>query len=189
MLIRLGNDHTAGTTPGMPSPATMIADNDYALGQIVEAVSTGPLWNETAIVVVEDDAQGGYDHVDSHRSICLVISPYSKRSQTDSRFYNTDSALHTVLGLLDIPPMNHFVASSSPIDCFEKVAVNGEPHQAILPPVTTIRINTESSYRAKESARIFHTYREESGPDRELADILWRDAKGARSQPQRRRNR
>ena len=181
MLLRLGNNHTNGTTPGAPTPSAMIADNDYALGQLVETVSNGPLWNQTAIVCVEDDAQGGYDHVEGHRSIAFVIHPKVRRAKVDSRFFNTDSALRTVEWLLGMKPANQMMFTAKPLDVFEAKVVNGEPYKAILPAKATFRANTATAYRAADSARLFHTFREESAPDRELADILWGAEKGANS--------
>jgi YVTN family beta-propeller protein len=179
MMVRFGNDHTNGTAPGSATPSAMFADNDYAVGQLVEAVSKGPLWSKTAIIVIEDDAQGGFDHVDGHRSIAFVISPYVKRGIVDSRFYNTDSALRTVFALLGLKPNNQFIASSWPLRVFDSKPVNPEPYTAILPPASVFKTNTEASYRAQDSARLYHTDHEESEADEELADILWGDAKGA----------
>ena len=178
MLVRFGNDHTQGTTPGAPTPAAMIADNDFAVGQLIETVSHGPLWKRTAIVIIEDDAQGGYDHVDGHRSTCWVVSPWVKPSGIYHRFYNTDDALRTVEWLLGLPPTNQFTATASPIDCFANSPVNIAPVDALLPSRSTMEVNTVRSYRAMESAKLFNPTREESAPDRELADILWRARKG-----------
>ncbi len=179
-ILRFGNDHTNGTTPGSPSPASMIADNDYAVGQLVEEVTKGPLWAKTAIVIVEDDAQGGYDSVDGHRSICLVISPFTPRGRVHSQFANTDSALRTVEVLMGIESSNHYMATAEPLKAFGKTRVNREAYSAILPAEAVAKaVNTEASYRAADSARLFRTDREESAPDRELADILWGDRFGA----------
>jgi DNA-binding beta-propeller fold protein YncE len=110
VLLYLPDDHTHGTAPGAPRPAASVADNDLALGRVVEAVSHSPYWVDTAIFVVEDDAQDGADHVDAHRSIALVISKYSpgsaEHSFVDSRFYTTVNMVHTMEVLLDLPPMN-----------------------------------------------------------------------------------
>jgi hypothetical protein len=110
VLLYLPDDHTHGTAPGAPRPAASVADNDLALGRVVEAVSHSPYWDDTAIFVVEDDAQDGADHVDAHRSIALVISKYSpgsaEHSFVDSRFYTTVNLVHTMEVLLDLPPMN-----------------------------------------------------------------------------------
>lgn len=178
MMVRFGNDHTNGTSPDSASPSAMLADNDYAVGQLVQAVSSGPLWKSTAIVIVEDDAQGGFDHVDGHRSICLVISPYVKRHRVDSHFYNTDSALRTVYDLLGLRPGNQFLASASSLSVFDREASNMEPYTAILPPKKTFTVNTKDSYRAADSAQLYKTDHEESDADAQLADILWYDKVG-----------
>ncbi len=110
VLLYLPADHTGGTRPGKPRPAASVADNDLALGRVVEAVSHSPYWDDTAIFVVEDDAQDGADHVDAHRSIALVISKYSPGSIqqpfVDHRFYTTVNMVHTMEALLGLPPMN-----------------------------------------------------------------------------------
>ncbi len=110
VLLRLPNDHTFGTKPGMPTPAASVADNDLALGRVVEAVSHSPYWNNTAIFVLEDDAQSGADHVDAHRSVAFVISKYSPRTAApfvDHHFYTTVNLLRTMEAILGLPPMNH----------------------------------------------------------------------------------
>jgi hypothetical protein len=112
-FLWLPNDHTAGTRPGSPSPRASVADNDLALGRIVDAVSHSSYWNDTAIFVLEDDAQNGSDHVDAHRSTALVISKYSPKGPkpfVDHRFYTTVSVIRTAEELLGLPPMNLFDA-------------------------------------------------------------------------------
>src|SRR6185437_16608597 len=91
MIVRMGNDHTSGTTPGKIAPLSAVADNDQGVGMLVDAVSKSRFWNETAIFVIEDDAQNGPDHVDSHRVTALVVSPYTKRNFVDSTMYSTSS--------------------------------------------------------------------------------------------------
>jgi DNA-binding beta-propeller fold protein YncE len=111
VILRLPNDHTAGTRVGFPTPAASVADNDLAVGRVVEAVSHSPYWDDTAIFVLEDDAQDGADHVDAHRSIALVVSKYSPSSAqspyVDSNFYTTVSMIHTMEALLGLPPLNN----------------------------------------------------------------------------------
>ncbi len=106
VLLRLPNDHTAGTRPGMPTPNASVADNDLALGRVVEAVSSSPYWDDTAIFVLEDDAQNGADHVDAHRSTALVISKYAPGNAThpavDHGFYTTVNMIHTMEVLLGL---------------------------------------------------------------------------------------
>ena len=110
VLLYLPDDHTHGTAPGHPRPAASVADNDLALGRVVEAVSHSPYWDDTAILVIEDDAQDGADHVDAHRSIAFVVSKYSPGSLehpfVDHSFYTTVNMVHTLETLLGLPPMN-----------------------------------------------------------------------------------
>ena len=173
-MIRLPRDHTSGTAAGASSPRAMVADNDYAVGQVVEAVSKSPFWKSSAIFILEDDAQNGFDHVDAHRSIAFVISPFVKRSILDSRFYNTDSMLRTMGLLLGLPPLCQYDAVASPIDVFGAKLENPEPYTAILPKREIIaEVNQRTAYRAADSARLLNPYKEESAPDEELNDILW----------------
>lgn len=178
-LLRLGRDHTAGTTAGASSPRAMVADNDYAVGQVVETISKSPYWKTSAIVIVEDDAQNGFDHVDAHRSIAFVVSPFVAEKTRDSRFYNTDSALATMERLLGLPPMNRYDAAAPPLAVFGSKPVNDAPYAAILPARAIIaEVNAKTAYRAADSARLLHPRREESEPDEQLNDILWHAVKG-----------
>jgi len=178
-LVRLMRDHTIGTVPGLPSPRAMVADNDYAVGQVVDAISHSRYWKSSAIVIVEDDAQNGYDHVDAHRSTGYVISPFIKRGTHYSRFGNTDSALKTIEAILGLPPMTMYDAIAAPLDVFGKTPSNAAPYNAILPPRSVItQLNSLRSYKAKQSATLFNPLREESAPDEALNEILWRSIKG-----------
>ena len=105
MVMSLGEDHTTGTRPGTFTPQACVASNDLALGRIVEAVSQSKSWPETAIFVIEDDAQNGPDHVDAHRTVGLVISPYTKRKHLDSTQYSTVSMIRTIELILGLPPL------------------------------------------------------------------------------------
>ena len=112
VMLRLPNDHTAGTRPGGPTPKSSVADNDLAVGRAVEAISHSPFWDDTAFFILEDDAQNGADHVDAHRSIALVVSKYAPHGPNgapfvDSRFYSTVSVVRTMEALLGLPPMNN----------------------------------------------------------------------------------
>jgi hypothetical protein len=110
MTMRLGNDHTNGTAAGKIAPLSSFADNDYALGMIVEGVSRSKFWKSTAIFVLEDDAQNGPDHIDSHRSPAYIISPYTRTGAIDGAMYNTTSMLRTMELILHLRPMTHFDA-------------------------------------------------------------------------------
>jgi len=122
MIMLLPNDHTAGTRPGMPTPAAMVADNDLALGRIVEAISRSKFWAETCIFVVEDDPQAGFDHIDGHRTVALVASAYTRRHFVDSTNYNQTSMVRTVEQILGLPPMNQLDGSATPMaSCFTRM--------------------------------------------------------------------
>lgn len=187
-MIRFGTDHTQGTRKGAPTPQAMVADNDYAVGQLVEAVSHSPFWKSTVICVLEDDAQAGYDHVDAHRSTAYVISPYIKRGLVDSTFYNTDSMLRTMCLLLGMPPMSQYDAVATPMNIFGPTASNAEPYVAVrAAKEIACQTNDASAYRSKDSEKISLHY-EESGVDEGLNDILWGSIKGAKTpRPQVRR--
>ena len=113
-IVRLGNDHTAGTAPGRPTPRALVAENDLALGRLVEAISQSRFWPESAIFVLEDDAQNGPDHVDAHRSVLLVASPWAKRGSVDSTLYTTSGVLRTIELVLGLPPMSQYDAAATP---------------------------------------------------------------------------
>jgi hypothetical protein len=113
--MSLGENHTQGTTPGAPTPQACVASNDLALGRLVEAISRSKYWDKIAIFVIEDDAQNGADHVDAHRTIGLVISPYVRRGHLDSSQYSTCSMLRTMELILGLPPMSQFDASANPM--------------------------------------------------------------------------
>jgi YVTN family beta-propeller protein len=179
MLVRLGRDHTAGTAAGQASPRAMVADNDYAVGQLVETVSHGALWKKTAIFILEDDAQNGFDHVDAHRSTAFVVSPFVPRASHDSRFFNTDSVLRTMELLLGLDPMTLYDATAPALTVFGATPDNAAPYTAILPSKAIVgEVNGRLAYRAKDSERLLNPLVEESEPDEELNEILWRSIKG-----------
>jgi len=114
MLMCLPNDHTSGTKPKSPTPAAQVADNDLALGQIIEAVSHSRFWPETCVFVIEDDPQAGWDHVSGYRTTAYVVSPYTLRGTVVSAQYNQTSLLRTMELILGLPPMNVFDATATP---------------------------------------------------------------------------
>lgn len=119
IIMTLPQDHTSGTSPGLPTPRAHVADNDLAVGRLVEAISKSKFWPNTCIIINEDDPQDGFDHVDGHRSICLVVSPYTKRGEVVSKFYSQTSVIHTIELMLGLPPMNQMDALAPPMtDCF-----------------------------------------------------------------------
>jgi YVTN family beta-propeller protein len=143
-IVRLPSDHTAGLRAGMPTPQFYVADNDYALGRLVEAVSNSPYWKDTAIFVVEDDAQDGPDHVDAHRSPALIISAYNRRGVLIHAFHNTVSLIRTMEMLLGMPPMNQLDAAAVPVAIFQSQA-DMRPYKAILPEVALDNLITQSA--------------------------------------------
>ncbi|NOY36296.1 MAG: bifunctional YncE family protein/alkaline phosphatase family protein, partial [Chlorobi bacterium] len=119
IIMLLPCDHTSGTSPGLPTPRAAVADNDLALGRIVDAISHSKFWSTTCILVTEDDPQAGLDHVDGHRTVGLVISPYTKRGQVISTNYTQINMFRTIENILGIPPLNQFDLSAEPMaDCF-----------------------------------------------------------------------
>ncbi len=125
IIIALPNDHTGGTRPGLPTPRAMVADNDLALGQIVEAISKSRFWNNTAIFVTEDDSQAGWDHVSAYRTVGLIASPYTRFETKNHTNYNQVSMVRTIEQILGLPPMNIQDATAMPMfDCFNATADN-----------------------------------------------------------------
>ncbi len=119
IIMELPNDHTSGTRPGWPTPEAAVADNDLALGQIVDAISHSKFWKETCIFVTEDDPQAGLDHVDGHRTVGFVISPYTKRRKVLSTYYSQINMVRTIENILGLPPMNQLDLTAEPmLDCF-----------------------------------------------------------------------
>ena len=188
--LRLPNDHTAGTRPGMPRPAASVADNDLAVGRAVEAVSHSAYWDDTAFFILEDDAQDGADHVDAHRSISLVVSRYAPRPSggtpfVDHRFYTTVSTIRTMESLLGLPPMSNndaFAPLMAPLfagdgDQPPYVADTSNRDNGLI-----YEANGEHAPGARASARMDFSHADQA-PAGELNAILWREAKGGEPLP------
>jgi YVTN family beta-propeller protein len=182
MVMRLGNDHTFGTQPGKLSPFSLVADNDVALGRLVEAVSKSRFWPSIAIFVLEDDAQNGPDHVDSHRSPAFVISPFVKHKLVDSTMYNTASMLRTMELILGLKPMTQFDAAAHPMSAAFQATPDLAPYVAEKPRVPLDQRNPKFSATAARSARLDFSDADRINDD-ELNDILWRAIKGAPAPP------
>jgi DNA-binding beta-propeller fold protein YncE len=189
----LPNDHTGGTRTGKPRPRASVADNDLAVGRVVDAVSHSPYWDDTAIFVVEDDAQDGADHVDAHRSIALVISKYSPRSTTpfvDHHFYTTVSMTHSMEELLGLPPMNLFDAHATLMAPLFSGPGTEPPYDADgrnLQNGLMYEMNGKDGPGAKQSARMDFSDADAANAQ-ELNAILWQDAKGKQPMPAVRRS-
>jgi hypothetical protein len=130
-ILSLPCDHSEGVDPRYPTPRAMMADNDLALGRVVEAVTASPQWKETCIFVIEDDAQSGPDHVDGHRTAFMVISPYNKRKYVDSTFYAQPSMIRSIEMILGLDPMNRFDALADPITTCFTDALDLAPYRAV----------------------------------------------------------
>ena len=184
MLLRLPNDHTGGTRPGFPTPAASVADNDLAVGRVVDAVSHSPYWEDTAIFIVEDDAQDGADHVDAHRSIALLVSKYApgaaEHPYIEHGFFTTVSLIRTMEALLGLPPMNHNDAYAPVMSPLFSGAGNQAPFEADysnLKNQLIYTVNDASAPGAKESAAMNFKHADEAD-NKLLNSILWRDRKG-----------
>lgn len=175
MILWLPNDHTAATRPGFPTPTAMVADNDLALGRIVEAVSRSPVWRDTAIFAIEDDAQNGPDHVDAHRTVCLVASPYAARGIVDHTIYSTVSMLRTVELILGLAPMSQFDAAATPMLAAFTDTPAAAPYSALRPKHALNDVNQPSAYRAGEALALD---RPDESDEQVLNAILWHAIKG-----------
>jgi len=179
-IIRLSGDHTNGTRPGTPTPRAMVAENDLSLGRIVDTISHSRIWNDSAIFVLEDDAQNGPDHVDAHRSIALVISPFSRRRVVDSTMYSTSGVLRTMELILGIPPMSQFDASATPLYNAFQATAEPAPFTRLMPKVSIDEKNEPAAYGAQASLRMDFSA-PDLAPEYELNEIIWRSIRGPRS--------
>jgi DNA-binding beta-propeller fold protein YncE len=190
VMLRLPNDHTGGTRPGFSTPAASVADNDLAVGRVVDAVSHSPYWEDTAIFIVEDDAQDGADHVDAHRSIALLISKYApgaaEHPYIEHGFFTTVSLVRTMEVVLGLPPMNHNDAYAPVMSPLFSGAGNQAPFEADYSNLRNqliYKVNGASAAGAKESAAMNWRHADEAD-NKLLNSILWRDRKGDIPMPQ-----
>lgn len=185
ITMYLPNDHTSGTTAGAPTPRSLVADNDLALGRIVAAISKSRYWAKSVIFVIEDDPQDGFDHVDGHRSLCLVISPYAKRGALVSHFYNQTSVIHTIERIFGLPPQNQLYALAPLMtDCFTETP-DARVYELRENTVPLCELNPKTSalpprerVLAEASAALPLAKPDQADEDT-LNRILWHAAKGA----------
>ena len=177
VLMTIGNDHTEGTRPGIRSPISCVADNDQSVGLMVEGLSKSKFWTSTAMFILEDDAQDGADHVDSHRSPAYVISPYTRRGTVDSTLYNTTSVLRSIELILGLKPMTVFDAGARPMaNAFQKTP-NLAPYHNEPPRVPLDEKNPAQSATAERSMKLDFSA-SDMADEHELNDILWITIKG-----------
>lgn len=180
-IVRIGNDHTSGTRVGSYTPYASVADNDLALGKLVEYLSQHKIWKETAIFVLEDDAQNGPDHVDAHRSIALVISPYVKRKSHDNTMYSTAGMLRTMELILGLPPMSQYDAAATPMWKSFTSTPDVTPFRALPAKVDLEEKNKENTASARKSAQ-FNLTQVDAAPDLEFSEVIWKAIKGENSE-------
>ena len=176
-ILRLPNDHTSGTTVGKPTPIAQVADNDLALGRIMEGITRSKFWPQTAVFILEDDAQNGPDHVDAHRSIAFVVSPYTKRRAVDSTMYSTSSMLRTIELILGLKPMSQFDAGAMPMFNVFTAHPNTRPY--LCKPVSADRNarNLKTAWGAGASKKMDFT-KEDAADDLALNRVIWHSIKG-----------
>jgi hypothetical protein len=184
VIVQLPSNHTRGTAPGSHTPKAMVADNDLALGQVVEALTGTPFWRKMAIFVVEDDAQDGVDHVDGHRTVALAISPYVRRGYVDSTFYAHPSMVKTIELILGLPTMSLFdlIANDMRASFTDEPDFGGyaavEPRQSLFeinPPRQALRGAARRAARASMRMRFDVP---DAAPSERLNRILWHAARG-----------
>ncbi len=172
MVMALPEDHTYGRQAGKLTPEAMVASNDQAVGQLVDAVTHSRFWPETAIFIIEDDAQNGHDHVDAHRTEGLVISPYTRRSAVDHTMYTTASMIRTIELMLDLPPMTQYDAAATPMFRSFTSEANLKPYNALKPETDLAAKNPAKGKGAVASAELDFSDVDRADPDK-LNAILW----------------
>jgi YVTN family beta-propeller protein len=175
--IRLGNDHTSGQRIGKLTPTAQVADNDLALGLLVEHISNSSIWKESAIFVLEDDAQNGPDHVDAHRSPAFVISPYVKRNSVNSSMFSTSGMLRTMELILGLPPMSQYDAAAVPFsDCFT-TNPDFKPYK-VRPANVDLEQRNIAWNKSAQRSQEWNFAREDAAPDLDLNEVVWKSVKG-----------
>jgi hypothetical protein len=159
----------------MLTPTAYVADNDAAVGKVVEAVTRSKFWAMTAIFIVEDDAQNGPDHVDAHRTEALVISPYSRNRGVDSTMYSTSSMLRTMELILGLQPMTQFDAAAAPMFNSFAATANTDPFVALPPNVSLTTTNSVASWGSEIK---FNLAKEDAADDLLFNEVIWRSVKG-----------
>jgi DNA-binding beta-propeller fold protein YncE len=180
VILRLPNDHTSGTSPGKLTPTAFVAENDLALGRVVEALTRSRFWKGMAIFVVEDDAQNGSDHVDAHRTVALAISPYIKRGSVDSTLYSTSSMLRTMELCLGLDPMSQFDAAARPMSPAFTSTPDLTPYTHRPARVDLNARNLRTAWGAERSLRL-NLEVEDRADDLVFNEIIWKSVKGAAS--------
>jgi hypothetical protein len=184
VIMLLPQNHTNGTAPGYPTPRACVADNDLALGRLIEAVSHSRYWKESAIFVTEDDAQNGLDHVDGHRTVGLVVSPWARRETVDSTFYTTINMYRTIEQILGLPPSNQFDLAAEPMFTAFSSEPDFVPYDALPNRVPLDEMNPPAAalrglarQLALESARMDFV-EPDAAPEQLLNRAIWHSVRG-----------
>jgi DNA-binding beta-propeller fold protein YncE len=180
IILRLPNDHTSGTRFSKPTPTAYVADNDLALGRVVEGVSRSKFWKDTAIFVVEDDAQNGPDHVDAHRTVALVVSPWTRIGRVDSSMYSTASMLRTMELILGLKPMSQFDAAARPMYASFQAKADERPYEHLVPDADLKETNARTAWGGRQSEK-FDLTKEDQADDQVFNEVIWRAVKGEKS--------
>jgi len=183
-IITLDEDHTNGTRPGSATPRAMVADNDLALGRIVEAISKSRFWPQSLILVVEDDAQDGFDHVDGYRTVALAIGPHIRRGVVDSNFYTHTGMVRTIQDIFEIPPRTRFASSARAMSSIFTPDADATPYQCLPARIALDEMNPPLAsldgkrlWAARQSLAMNWSHPDDVRSD-VLNRILWWDAKG-----------
>jgi YVTN family beta-propeller protein len=176
-IVRMGNDHTSGQRKGAISPIAAVADNDQGVGMLLEHLSHSPIWNESVVFILEDDAQNGSDHVDAHRSPVFLAGPYVKRNTVVHGMYSTSGVLRTMELILGLPPMSQYDAAAVPLyDCFTTTP-DFTPYTLKAPQVDVEKRNVAVNKSSKISDT-FNLADEDKVPDLLLNEVIWKYVKG-----------
>jgi YVTN family beta-propeller protein len=179
--VRFGNDHTSGMSKGAYSPNASVADNDLAVGRFIEHLSNSPIWKESVVFILEDDAQNGADHVDAHRSTAYVVGPYVKRKYVDHNMYSTSSMLRTIELILGLPPMSQYDAAATPMwRCF----TNKPDFTSFksVPAQVDIEERNLADNELSRRSQYFNLAQLDAVPEREFNEVLWKAIKGEHSE-------
>jgi YVTN family beta-propeller protein len=180
-IFSLPGDHTMGTRPGALTPRAMMADNDLALGRMVGAIAASSIWKESVVFIVQDDSQNGPDHIDAHRTVALIASPYAKRGYVDHTMYDTVSLLRTIELILGLPPMSQYDAAAVPMfDAFTDKA-DLAPYKTVASTYPLDEINGADAYGAELSMRM-NFAEMDAAPELLLNEIIWKSIRGADSE-------
>jgi len=176
-IVYLPNDHTSGLSKGACTPFAQVADNDLAVGKLVEHLSQSDIWSESVVFILEDDAQNGPDHVDAHRSTAYVAGGYVKRNFLDHSMYSTSGMLRTIELILGLPPMSQYDAAAKPMwKCFMHTA-DATPFKHLDANVNLEERNVAVNELSRQSEH-FDFADADKVPDKELNEVLWKSIKG-----------